>query len=512
MGPTASPATPLLVHKRPPVRPASWAVAPLVVAAGVGLAAAFAWQTPPWQAPDEPAHANYVAQVVLLAPAWPRIDPGDWDAIRVAEVQNDAMAPFRLQRTGLSYEDHQPPLYYAVVAPWFASWRGAFGLTCRTRPSFDLPDLTCEAAMAVFIRWFSLPLCLATLVATCRAVGTAFVPDTRLPAAVTAFVGFVPMSAYMAGSTNNDALANLVMAVALLTAVRRLAGRTTRRRYVAWAGLVWGAALLTKLTVYPVILPLAAAEVLRTRREGEPLRAAVAAAATSAAVGLLIAAPWFVRNMRVYGLTDPFGLAAHDRVVVGQPRTADWIAQHGWGAYLERGVVFTFDSFWGVFGWMSTFLDRRIYAVLAVASVVMAIGFAGYVRRAWRAARAGGAVGASDAGGSARAARGGDAGPLQRDVLVVFGLVAFTTVAGFVWYNLSFVQHQGRYLFPALIPIATAAMLGVREWARWLAAAIGRPRWTDGLAAVGMAAFNAGLLATSIWALRHAIPTLWPGG
>ena len=288
-----------------------------------------------------------------------------------------------------------------------------------------------------------------------------------------------------------------------------------------WAGLIWGMALLTKLTVYPVILPLAAAEVLRTRREGGPIREAVAPAAKSGALGLLIAAPWFIRNMFVYGVTDPFGLAAHDRVVVGQPRTADWIAEHGWGAYLERAVVFTFDSFWGVFGWMAAFMDRRIYIVLALASVIMTIGFAGYVRRAWRASRTGrgidididnmgdtgDVVDVDDDGGS-----DSDVGPLQRDVVVVFGLVVATTVGGYLWYNLTFVQHQGRYLFPALIPIATAAMLGIREWARWLAKAVRRPAWAEGIAAAGMAAFDAGLLATSVWALVHVIPTLWPGG
>jgi hypothetical protein len=35
------------------------------------------------------------------------------------------------------------------------------------------------------------------------------------------------------------------------------------------------------------------------------------------------------------------------------------------------------------------------------------------------------------------------------------------TTFSFFWYNLTFVQHQGRYLFPALIPIGAAAALGL---------------------------------------------------
>jgi hypothetical protein len=37
------------------------------------------------------------------------------------------------------------------------------------------------------------------------------------------------------------------------------------------------------------------------------------------------------------------------------------------------------------------------------------------------------------------------------------------TVLAYGWYNLQFVQHQGRYLYTALIPIAIAFALG---WAR----------------------------------------------
>lgn len=495
----------------PAARISGPSVAAAIIVVGAALAGLFAWRTPAWQAPDEPAHANYIVQVVLRAPAWPVMEPGDWDPLQLERLQRfpDLRYGQHHDRAGLTYEDHQPPLYYALMAPPFLGWRNGDALRCRYHWGLDLDLLSCDTLVALGVRWLSILLLVLTLILTVRAVGTMLPTHLAVGHAATAFIAFLPMYAYMSAVVNNDALANLVMAIALLAAVRRVAGLTTRRRYVVWAGLIWGTALLTKLTVYPVILPLAAAEFLRTRRDGAPIRDAVAPALRSVGLGLLIAAPWFIRNMFVYGITDPFGLAAHDRVVVGQPRTADWIAEHGWGGYLERAVVFTFDSFWGVFGWMAAFMDRRIYIVLALASVIMTIGFAGYVRRAWRASRAGRGdhidhIDDVDGGGT-------DVGPLQRDVLVVFGLVVATTVGGYVWYNLTFVQHQGRYLFPALIPIATAAMLGIREWARWLAKAVRRPAWAEGIAAAGMAAFDAGLLATSVWALVHVIPTLWPG-
>ena len=42
-------------------------------------------------------------------------------------------------------------------------------------------------------------------------------------------------------------------------------------------------------------------------------------------------------------------------------------------------------------------------------------------------------------------------------------LSALLTLLSYLWYNLKFVQHQGRYLFPALIPMGLAFALGLRE-------------------------------------------------
>jgi hypothetical protein len=48
-------------------------------------------------------------------------------------------------------------------------------------------------------------------------------------------------------------------------------------------------------------------------------------------------------------------------------------------------------------------------------------------------------------------------------LLAVLGLLA---LASYIWYNLQFVQHQGRYLFTALVPISLAVALGWRETLR----------------------------------------------
>jgi hypothetical protein len=38
----------------------------------------------------------------------------------------------------------------------------------------------------------------------------------------------------------------------------------------------------------------------------------------------------------------------------------------------------------------------------------------------------------------------------------------------YIYYNLEFLQLQGRYLFYALIPISLVLVLGIDSWRRWL--------------------------------------------
>ena len=51
----------------------------------------------------------------------------------------------------------------------------------------------------------------------------------------------------------------------------------------------------------------------------------------------------------------------------------------------------------------------------------------------------------------------------SRRALGLLALAILLMVLGYVWYNLTFVQFQGRYLFPALIPLGLYFTLGLEE-------------------------------------------------
>jgi hypothetical protein len=150
---------------------------------------------------------------------------------------------------------------------------------------------------------------------------------------------------------------------------------------------------------------------------------------------LALPAWWWLRNFSIYGFPDLFGLAAHDRVVVGQLRTSELIAQVGAGEYLHRAVETSFNSFFGQLGWMALPLPSWVYLG---ALAVLGLALFGWVARLMRRRM-----------------------PLANSAGLWLGLAALLALAQYVYYNTEFVQFQGRYLFTALIPFALWAAGGL---------------------------------------------------
>ena len=202
---------------------------------------------------------------------------------------------------------------------------------------------------------------------------------------------------------------------------------------------------LTKATAY-ILLPIAlivvaAGIVWRTQARPLTARAQFTQYALLIAPALLLGLPWWIRNSLLYGNGDFLGLAWHDVVVTGQPTAAAWIADNGWTAYWVRAWTFTSKSFWGVFGWLGVFMDARIYTALFVLSLMAAVGALLRCRR-WTK-------------GDKKRWLQFPSSPWM--ALLLLWLGAF---AAYAWYNVGFIQHQGRYLFPALPTWSLLAAVG----------------------------------------------------
>lgn len=441
------------------------------------LAGQYARLTPPWQAPDEPAHFNYIARVAASPLDPPVIEPGDYPFAYLEELKARRF-PKEWSITGITYEDHQPPLYYYLAA---VAYRLAPPHTAARLLAVRLVSVALGGVVVFGAWWFA---------------RRGWPGNAWLPLATAGFVGFLPMHLAVSAAANNDALANAVAVLALAWSFERAMWRPKGERPAIVSGAVLGLAFLTKLTiVLPVLAALATAEWLALRRRESPNpRAILRLIARGMTAGALIAGPWLLRNVSVYGLLDPLALGRHDAVVVGQPRTAEWIATYGLASWLGRLLVFTFDSFWGVFGWLGEFLDRRVYHLMAAATFIAGLGLA---RRSRRLA---GAFSAT-----------------ERTATLLGLVMLVAVVAAFLGYNWRLVQHQGRYLFGALAPIGLYFSLGLGETGTVLAALLRRAaglRETDeccserlaGIVPLGFVCFLAALGWFSLYA--YIVPHL----
>jgi hypothetical protein len=390
----------------------------LIVAMFLTLALAYARATPAWQAPDEPAQYNYVAYLATTGQL-PVLQPGDYPDGKVPigpQVRLADVSAFR-------YEAHQPPLFYALEAIVYKLDPAVFALR----------------ALAVLLAAALLPV--AFLCARLALPGRPW-----LWLGVAAFAAFIPMHLFVAGTIENDGLADLVLSLLLLG---YLAGWPS-----AMLGLLLGLAALTKVTIYLPAALLALAAVLSWRKRLLPSAAATVGAA------VVVSGWWFVRNGLTYGWTDIFVQSRQAQVAGSQTQTGTFGLEQ-----LENFVATGFHSFWGQFGWMSVPLPERDYRVLIALTAVCVAGWLVLAwRRSWK---------------------------MPRPAWLGLGLTWAGTVGGLLVYNLKFVQPQGRYLFPALVPIALFYVYGLAALA---------PRRAQPAA---VAALSLAMAAFSVYTLQH---------
>lgn len=430
------------------------------------VAGLFALRTPDWQAPDEPAHYNYVAQVAGQG-CCPQIAQGDWDAAYLDTLKAERFRADLLEGLArIQYEDHQPPLYYLLAAPVYRLTDGSL----------------------IALRLFS-ALLGGIVVLSAYALGRALLPDRpQIALGMAALVAFLPQHVAILASVNNDALGwaltGLILWLTMLyVKAMPLAGR---RISPLLLGALVGMGFITKASTYFLagLVPLAILLRWWSQREAGSARSLARDGLLFAGPALLIGALWWLRNFGVYGFPDFLGLRAHDLVVAGQPRTAERIALVGWGAYLAESLQTTFNSFWGQFGWMALPMPQWIY--LGLQALLLA-AFGGLVLDDTLLRRKRPAL-----------------SPAQRNAWIVLWTALLLAALQYVYYNTEFLQLQGRYMFSALLPFALLVVLGLDVWRRLLLARWSWARWLVAAIFLPLAALDVYLLLRFIEPLLAA--------
>lgn len=427
----------------------------LVVLGFILLGLAYARATPAWQAPDEPAHFNYVTYLAGTGQL-PILEPGDYPA--------GLPLPPTARLTDISvfrYESHQPPLFYALAAI-----------------AYELhPSLSSVRALSVLFGAALLPV-----VFWCGRFVLPGEPWLWLGAA--GFVAFIPMHLFVAGSANNDTLADLVLSLLLLAYLALVAGWKSRWRWPV-LGLLLGLAMLSKLTIYPaaVLLTIAGVCVPSITKGRIELPPVFKAGAITLLVAAAVSGWWFIRNGLIYGWDDMLAQSRQAQVAGSQTRTGAFgLPQFG------NWVAGSFHSFWGQFGWMSLPLPQWQYLLLLALTAVVLVGWLMRMQNAKFKIQSDPTTRPRDSSFGAQDDKWASAAPWLGLAIVWFG-----TTGSYLYYNITFLQTQGRYVFPALAPIGIVCAAGTAAWF---------PRRTQPAA---MVALSLAMLAFAVYTLQREL-------
>lgn len=435
----------------------------LIVAASFVLFNLYSLATPLFEASDEAWHYPFAQHLA----------GGGGLPIQRAD-QTDAEAPWRQQGS-------QPPLYYAlvglVIAPVdFANWQEIR----RLNPHSDLGAAMRDGNINMILHapaerfpWTGAALAarlarLVSIVLSTLTVWFAWLvarelfpprpeagrPDSglwpRLGAMI--FTAGVPMFAFISGSVNNDNVVALFSTMGVWWALRIARRPDLSPRAGLIAGLIASAGALSKSSALGLVglfgLAACLAAVSRlTRNPRPPLRRLVTDvttfAAVMAAIVVICAGWWFVRNQILYG--DLLGWNAF-LDVVGRRSPPASLAQ----LWTEReGFV---RAWWGVFGAMNVLMPSLIYDALNGMAIVALAGLIWSVIRLRRAGR-----------------RASEGTLLQRTAAVISRYAP--TILAIAWVGLIFAAllrwtsltpaSQGRLMFPCIAVIAAGLSYGL---------------------------------------------------
>jgi hypothetical protein len=377
----------------------------LVMLLFVMLGASFALLLPVGEAPDEPAHFEYIRHVAR-------------------ERHLPPVGRFE----GLSYEGHQPPLDYLLSAVVLRALGGDDAVTFGVDPTFDARQagsrfFTVESSPRAartyrLLRLFHLFWGVSTLLIALLLVRR-FAGDEPAPAAV-AYL-FAPQFLFISAVLSNDG-ALIAFSSATLLVLLRFIERPTARLAAA-AALLATLALFSKGSALFLLAPILFATALAMRR-GVWRPALLLVASTAAGI-----AAWGWMNIARGGSFMPHVPSTGE----AGGSILSLAARPGW-------IVTIFRSFWAKFGAMNTALPLPFYAWFAFLTLLAAAGVViAWKRREMREATS---------------------------LLITACAGNLLLVLAFMlrvdW------QPQGRYLLPSLAPLAAFGALAVgRLPERW---------------------------------------------
>jgi hypothetical protein len=416
---------------------------------------------PPWQAPDEPQHFEYVKLLYekRRLVGWGDVTPSVEQEI-IASMDRHNFWQFgvftwpatpspQAQPTAFSqiwgeteHELHQPPLSYLLYLIPLA-------LTATEDTAVQLYAM----------RIASVFLTMLVVMITFWTTKELFPEDPLLAFFVPAFVVFLPSHTFTTSAVNSDHLAEVFVSILIsfwVLSFRR--GLSLLRSVgIAVAGISGLLAKRTALVAIPlcgsgICLYLLGRDIRRrfSWKKGFVVVIVSVVIVTIVALGLW---SWARTTAEANRIESGLEWLLHSYLFLPSERwpfslDQDYFGPEALAAYRYYAKT-AFETFWARFGWYNIYVDTILYSLVAFCSLLALGGLCLLLARAIR--------GQNQLTG------------WQKRVLLFYALTVLLAVCIGVgariryWDIESFGAPHGRYLYPVILPVATLFILGLQE-------------------------------------------------
>lgn len=338
----------------------------------------------------------------------------------------------------------QPPLYYFLMMPvWsafdtsdfedvltlnphaIAGWPSRLGNRNLILYDQAYPPLLKGTSLAVYsIRLITLVISSITVFAVYKSARVIFPEKVSLAVMATALTAFNPQFLFIGSSVSNDNLVTMFASLITWQMLLTLRDGFNTRRSLLLAVLV-ALGTLSKLNGLVLVLAVALGGLwlaYRTRN----LRGLLILGTSMAIIWLIVAGWWYIRNLTLYH--ELFGTSAMVANYGGRKTSLELLLQTEFAGFRQ--------SYWGLFGWFSIFVDYWFYLLTDVFMALSLIGMAIFVVQARKK-------------------------PYQLTAFCFLTIIALVGMAMLIWWTSQTTGSQGRLIFPYITAFSILMAIGL---------------------------------------------------
>ena len=323
----------------------------------------YCFYIPPWEAPDEPGHVNYVLFLyhnksipgTKIMPTFNGVHYVYQKNHILPKLQKGGDAVFNRNsfklRMPLGTIEGNPPFYYLYLMPFYILSLGLNGYF-----SF------------IFLRFGSLLLGTFTVIFVYHIVKLLYPKSKTIPNLVYFLVAFQPMFTFMSSVVNSDSLVTLLFVLLMYVILRFIIlAKNTSIMTTLLVLSVAGAAALTKPQMV-IAIPIAISSLFFVKKTN--INKIITLFLTSIAMPLI----WYLSRYIQIGaqaFSYPF-------TEVQKYPLPLW--KYPVAFILGKQPIGIFMSFWGYFGWINVPMPKFIYLLFFLIVLISVIGWVTYLR------------------------------------------------------------------------------------------------------------------------------------